>query len=56
MIEKLLDSVCSKNPLDPEKTKNSMKATIKLKDPKIVIKVKPMKYNPQDREEFGKQI
>ena len=56
IIEKLLDSVCSENPLDPEKTKNWMKATIMLKDPKTVIKVRPMKYSPQDREEFGKQI
>ena len=55
-IEKLLDSVCSDNPLDPAKTKHWMKASIKLRDPKTVIKVKPMKYSPQDREEFGKQI
>ncbi|KAL8145681.1 hypothetical protein AgCh_003722 [Apium graveolens] len=33
-----------------------MKATIKLKDPKTVIKVRPMKYSPQDRKEFGIQI
>lgn len=33
-----------------------MKATIKLKDPKTVIKVKSMKYSPRDREEFDKQI
>lgn len=55
-IEKLLDLVCSENPLDPEKTKKWMKASIKLKDPNTVIKVKPMKYSPQDREEFARQI
>ncbi|KAJ9562266.1 hypothetical protein OSB04_007426 [Centaurea solstitialis] len=56
IIEKLLDSVCSDNPLDPTKTKYWMKANIKLKDPKTIVKVKPMKYSPQDREEFAKQI
>lgn len=55
-IEKLLDKVCSENPIDPEKSKRWMTASIKLIDPKSVIKVKPMKYTPQDREEFGRQI
>ncbi|KAJ9535106.1 LOW QUALITY PROTEIN: hypothetical protein OSB04_un001816 [Centaurea solstitialis] len=48
--------ICSDNPLDPTKTKYWMKANIKLKDPKTIVKVKPMKYSPQDREEFAKQI
>ncbi|ACB69767.1 replicase [Lamium leaf distortion virus] len=56
IIEKLLDQVCSENPLDPLKTKKWMKASIKLIDPKTVVKVKPMRYNPQDVEEFAKQI
>ena len=33
-----------------------MKANIKLIDPTTIITVKPMKYSPQDVEEFGKQI
>ncbi|XP_074325347.1 uncharacterized protein LOC141662740 [Apium graveolens] len=56
IIEGLLDSVCSENPLYPTKTKKWMKAAIKLRDPTAVIKVRPMKYNPQDRKEFGIQI
>jgi len=55
-IEDLLEKVCSENPIDPEKSKNWMKASIKLIDPKVIIRVKPMKYSPQDREEFSKQI
>nr|WNH14473.1 reverse transcriptase [Physostegia virginiana caulimovirus 1] len=55
-IEKTLENVCSENPLDPNKTKRWMKASIKLIDPTTVIKVKPMKYSPMDKEEFGKQI
>lgn len=55
-IHNLLDRVCSENPIDPEKSKRWMTASIKLIDPKSVIRVKPMKYTPQDKEEFGKQI
>nr|APG80689.1 reverse transcriptase [Cauliflower mosaic virus] len=55
-IEELLEKVCSENPLDPNKTKQWMKASIKLSDPSKAIKVKPMKYSPMDREEFDKQI
>ncbi|AAW56089.1 polyprotein [Horseradish latent virus] len=55
-IEELLEKVCSENPLDPEKSKGWMQASIKLSDPTKVIKVKPMKYSPMDREEFEKQI
>jgi hypothetical protein len=55
-IEKLLDKVCSDNPLDPKKTKHWMKASIKLNNPKDICRVKPMKYSPQDVEEFAVQI
>lgn len=55
-IEELLEKVCSENPIDPNKTKGWMKASIKLIDPKTIVRVKPMKYSPQDREEFSKQI
>lgn len=55
-IEELLDRVCSENPLDPQKSKQWMKASIKLSDPTKVVKVKPMKYSPMDREDFEKQI
>ena len=33
-----------------------MKAAIKLHNPKDICRVKPMKYSPQDVEEFSKQI
>ncbi|GKC16358.1 hypothetical protein Tco_1013140 [Tanacetum coccineum] len=56
IIEEILDKVCSENPIDPQKTKGWMKATIKLIDPNTVIRVKPMCYSPQDRIEFTKQI
>nr|XP_043633121.1 uncharacterized protein LOC122604299 [Erigeron canadensis] len=56
MIENLLEKVCSENPIDPEKSKNWMKASIKLIYPKTIIRVKPMKYSPRDREELSKQI
>nr|KAJ0193792.1 hypothetical protein LSAT_V11C800419020 [Lactuca sativa] len=55
-IEDLLEKVCSENPIDPNKTKGWMKASIKLIDPKTVIREKPMVYSLQDREEFSKQI
>nr|KAJ0189911.1 hypothetical protein LSAT_V11C800453960 [Lactuca sativa] len=55
-IEDLLEKVCSENPIDPNKTKGWMKASIKLIDPKTVIREKPMVYSVQDREEFSKQI
>ncbi|GJS69292.1 Orf y [Tanacetum coccineum] len=56
IIEEILDKVCSENPIDPQKTKGWMKASIKLIDPNTVIRVKPMCYSPQDRIEFTKQI
>ncbi|GJZ48144.1 Orf y [Tanacetum coccineum] len=56
IIEEILDKVCSENPIDPQKTKGWMKATIKLIDPNTVVRVKPMCYSPQDRIEFTKQI
>ncbi|XP_022025011.1 uncharacterized protein LOC110925365 [Helianthus annuus] len=55
-IEELLEKVCLGNPINSEKSKKWMKASIELIDPKTVIRVKPMKYSPQDREEFNKQI
>nr|AEB54984.1 polyprotein [Dahlia mosaic virus D10] len=55
-IEELLEKVCSENPIDPEKSNYWMNASIELIDPKTVIREKPMKYSPQDREEFSKQI
>ncbi|CAH1450665.1 unnamed protein product [Lactuca virosa] len=55
-IEDLLEKVCSENPIDPEKTKGWMKASIKLINPKTIVREKPMVYSPQDREEFSKQI
>ncbi|GJS41983.1 Orf y [Tanacetum coccineum] len=56
IIEEILDKVCSENPIDPQKTKGWMKASIKLIDPNTVVRVKPMCYSPQDRIEFTKQI
>ena len=55
-IEETLEKVCSENPIDPQKTKGWMKASIKLINPNTVIRVRPMRYSPQDREEFLKQI
>nr|KAJ0188708.1 hypothetical protein LSAT_V11C900505850 [Lactuca sativa] len=55
-IEDLLEKVCSENPIDPNKTKGWMQASIKLIDPKTVIREKPTVYSLQDREEFSKQI
>ena len=55
-IEILLDKVCSDNPLDPKKTKQWMKANIKLQDESSICRVKPMKYTPSDVEEFAVQI
>ena len=55
-IKQLLEKVCSDNPLDPKKTKNWMKASIRLNNPKDICRVKPMKYSPQDVEEFAVQI
>nr|GFB08956.1 TPA: orf y [Tanacetum cinerariifolium] len=56
IIEGILDKVCSENPIDPQKTKGWMKASIKLIDPNTVVRVKPMCYSPQDRIEFTRQI
>ena len=53
-IENLLENVCSENPIDPEKTKGWMKASIKLINPNTVVREKPMVYSLQDREEFSK--
>nr|AGR88238.1 reverse transcriptase [Dahlia mosaic virus] len=55
-IEELLEKLCSENPIDPEKSNCWMNASLELIDPKTVVREKPMKYSPQDREEFGKQI
>ncbi|ALD49090.1 ORF5 [Atractylodes mild mottle virus] len=55
-IEKLLDEVCSENPIDPHKSKKWMTASIKLKDPNTLVQVKPMQYCPEDRKEFAVQI
>lgn len=55
-IEKLLEDVCSENPIDPKKSKQWMKATIELIDPKTIVQVKPMQYCPEDRKEFAIQI
>nr|GEY84107.1 TPA: orf y [Tanacetum cinerariifolium] len=56
IIEEVLDKVCSENPIDPQKTKGWMKASVKLIDPNTVVRVKPMCYSPQDMIEFTKQI
>nr|GFA14124.1 TPA: orf y [Tanacetum cinerariifolium] len=56
IIEEILDTVCSENPIDPQKTKGWMKASIKLIEPNTIVRVKPMCYSPQDRIEFTKQI
>lgn len=55
-IEQLLEKFCSENPLDPEKTKKWMKASIKLKEAGTYVQVKPMVYSPLDRKEFTIQI
>nr|CAH68829.1 polyprotein [Carnation etched ring virus] len=55
-IEEMLERVSSENPIDPEKSKQWMTATIELIDPKTIVEVKPMSYSPSDREEFDKQI
>lgn len=55
-VESLFEKVCSENPIDPIKYKQWMKANIKLIDSTTIIIVKPMKYGPQDVEEFSKQI
>ncbi|AEL30041.1 polymerase polyprotein [Dahlia common mosaic virus] len=55
-IQNLLEKVCSENPIDPAKSKAWMKASIKLADPKSVVRVKPMVYSPEDRKEFEIQI
>ena len=51
-IEETLEKVCSENPIDPQKTKGWMKASIKLINPNTVVRVRPMRYSSQDREEF----
>ncbi|GKA55564.1 hypothetical protein Tco_0754636 [Tanacetum coccineum] len=56
IIEEILDKVCSENPIDPQKTKGWMKASIKLIDPNTVVRVKTYVNSPQDRIEFTKQI
>ncbi|QED42829.1 enzymatic polyprotein [Silene caulimovirus A] len=55
-IEELLENVCSENPIDPVKSKQWMTASIKLKDPTTIVKVKAMNYSPSDVKEFEKQI
>lgn len=55
-IEKLLDQCCSENPMDAKIVKNPMTSSIILTEPSKVIRVRPMSYTPQDREEFSKQI
>lgn len=59
MIKNLLHEVSSENPLDPDKTKQWMQASIKLFDPndyKKGMKEKAMRYSPMDRQEFSVQI
>lgn len=36
--------------------KNKIMAKIEMKDTNKIIRVKPMRYNPEDKEEFNKQI
>ena len=55
-IETKLESVCSDNPLDLRISKQHFRASIRLKDPNAKIKVAPMQYTKDDREEFSKQI
>jgi len=55
-IEEKLKAVCSDNPLDLRISKHSFRANIQLLDPKTKIKVPPMQYTGDDREEFAKQI
>ena len=55
-IETKLDAVCSDNPLDLRISKQTFRASIRLSDPSTKIKVAPMQYTKEDREEFSKQI
>lgn len=55
-IKMVLEEVCSENPLDEQKSKGIMRASIILKNPKKIVKVPPMQYTPEDRKEFGIQI
>ncbi|ACB69773.1 replicase [Eupatorium vein clearing virus] len=55
-IEELLELACSENPLDPEKSKGLLTASIKLIDPNKIIRVKPIPYPPNIRQEFDIQI
>lgn len=57
-VLKLLDDVCSEHPLDPKRTKGWMTASIHLakEHQGKWVKVPPMGYKPEDRDEFGRQI
>jgi hypothetical protein len=55
-IEAKLEAVCSDNPLDIRISKQTFRASIRLKDPNTKIKVAPMQYTKDDREEFSRQI
>ncbi len=59
-VDKALAQVTSENPLDPVINKLlkrvDIHALIELKDPGKVIRVKPMHYTPDDRNEFKVQI
>jgi hypothetical protein len=55
-IETKLDTVCSDNPLDLRISKQVFRASIRLADPSTKIKVAPMQYTKEDRDEFSKQI
>ena len=55
-IETKLKAVCSNNPLDCRISKQMFRASIRLKDPNTKIKVPPIQYTKDDRDEFAKQI
>jgi hypothetical protein len=55
-IEDKLKLVCSDNPLDNNISKYTFRAQIHLSDQTVEIKVPPMQYTSEDRQEFAKQI
>ena len=55
-IKDLLKETSSENPLDPRIKEKDLLGKIELRDPKKVIRVKPMLYSPDDRKEFDIQI
>lgn len=54
-IERSLEENMGENSLELWQ-KDQARCEILLKDPEKIIRVKPMQYSPQDREEFDQQI